>query len=100
MSTTSMPRTAPSPPPATAFFILNLAVCYLIAYIGAKKLVSLFLASSALTKKTQENIALLIGMIFYTILNYIGQKIFVFGKKREKADDAFSAIESEDEENV
>lgn len=67
-----------------ALFILNLVICYLIAYIAAKKLIAFFLSSSSLTEKMQGNIALLVGMVLYTILNYLGQRIFVFESERKK----------------
>ncbi len=64
------------------FFILNLALCYLIAYIGAKKLIEFLLNSTSFSEKNKGNIALLTGMILYTILNYLGQRIFVFAEKK------------------
>lgn len=67
------------------FFILNLAVCYLIAYIGAKNLIEFLLSSTSLSKKLKGNIALFTGMILYTGLNYIGQRIFVFSEKNQSA---------------
>lgn len=55
-------------------------VCYLIAYIGAKKLVRLALAS--LEETTRDNIALACGMCLYTALNFFGQKFIVFAENR------------------
>ena len=60
-------------------FILNLALCYFISYFVAKRIVQFFL--SAYSTKIRENISLFCGMCFYTILNFLGQKLIVFGEK-------------------
>ena len=57
-------------------FVINVAVCYLIAYVIAKPLVQA--ALSAQTVKVQENVAMLTGMCLYTGLNYLGQRFFAF----------------------
>lgn len=57
-------------------FILNISICYLLAYGAAKPLVRL--ALSATDKRLQENIAMLAGMGLFIILNYIGQRLAVF----------------------
>jgi len=57
-------------------FIINVVVCYIIAYAVAKPLVLYFLSGKSVS--LQENIAMLIGMCLYTILNYLGQKCFTF----------------------
>ena len=62
-------------------FILNIAVCYFVAYSLAKPLVSWVLSGAA--QKVQENLAMLAGMGIFTILNYFGQKFFAF-RDREK----------------
>lgn len=63
-------------------FILNLAVCYFIAYFAAKKAIYLLLAS--LQEKLKDNIALICGMCLYTVLNYIGQRLLVFKQSEDK----------------
>lgn len=60
-------------------FILNISVCYLIAYGVAKPLVTAVLASQ--TKSIQENVAMLTGMCLFVILNYFGQRFFAFKKE-------------------
>lgn len=60
-------------------FIVNISLCYLLAYGIAKPLVIHILSS--LTQKAQENIALLVGMCLFVGLNYIGQRFFVFRAK-------------------
>ena len=57
-------------------FIINLVVCYLIAYVLAKIIICKILSSYPVT--VQENVAMIVGMILYTGLNYIGQRIIVF----------------------
>ena len=57
-------------------FIINITVCYLLAYGIAKPLVANLLANSSIT--IQENGAMLIGMILFVILNYTGQRFFTF----------------------
>lgn len=60
-------------------FILNITVCYLIAYGGAQRLIRWLL--SDFTKQWQDNIAMLCGMGLFVILNYFGQRFFAFKKK-------------------
>lgn len=57
-------------------FILTVAVCMLIAYGVAKPAVRW--ALSGLDGKVQENMAMLVGMGLYTVLNYFGQRFFAF----------------------
>lgn len=59
-------------------FVVNVAVCYIIAYGVAKPLILRLLAGQAL--QLQENIAMLVGMFLYTGLNYLGQRFFAFQK--------------------
>ena len=58
------------------FFILNLAISYVIAYVLAKIIICWILASQ--TVAVQENVAMLVGMVLYTGINYIGQRLVVF----------------------
>lgn len=60
-------------------FILNITICYLIAYGGAKKLILVLL--SDFPKQWQDNIAMVCGMGLFVILNYFGQRFFAFKKK-------------------
>ena len=60
-------------------FVVNITVCYLIAYGGAKKLILLLL--SGFSKKWQDNVAMVCGMGLFVILNYFGQRFFAFKKK-------------------
>ncbi len=60
-------------------FAVNIAVCWFLAYKLAKPLVVLALAGQ--TQKVQDNAAMLVGMVVFTGLNYIGQRFFAFAKK-------------------
>lgn len=62
-------------------FIINIAACYLLAYGAAKPLVTMVL--SGMNEKVQGNVAMLVGMCLFVILNYFGQRWFVF-KGEEK----------------
>ena len=59
-------------------FVINISVCYFAAYSVAKPLITQLLASASVT--AQENIAMLAGMVIFTVLNYFGQKLFAFKK--------------------
>lgn len=59
-------------------FVINISVCYFAAYSVAKPLITQLLASASVT--AQDNIAMLAGMVIFTVLNYFGQKLFAFKK--------------------
>ncbi len=59
-------------------FIINILLCYLVAYGVAKPVTLLILANYPL--KVQENIAMVVGMCFFVGLNYLGQRFFAFRK--------------------
>lgn len=59
-------------------FVVNVAVCWLLAYGLAKPLVLRLLAGQ--TVRLQENAAMLVGMCLYTALNYFGQRFLAFRK--------------------
>ena len=54
----------------------NIAVCYLIAYGIAKPLCLRLLSGAAVS--TRDNAAMLVGMVLFTGLNYLGQRFFAF----------------------
>ena len=60
-------------------FIINISVCYLIAYGVAKPLVARILSGQSVT--IQENGAMLVGMCLFGGLNYLGQRFFAFKKE-------------------
>ena len=62
-------------------FIINITICYLLAYGLAKPIVSWILIDQS--KPVQDNVSMLMGMGAFVVFNYLGQRIFVF-KKEEK----------------
>lgn len=60
-------------------FIINIVVCYLLAYGIAKPLIKYMFSSAS--KTFADNIAMLVGMCLFVLFNYFGQKFFVFKKK-------------------
>ena len=63
-------------------FVINISLCYLVAYGLAKPLVVNLLSNAA--TNIQENIAMLVGMCLFVELNYIGQRFFVFKTSKEE----------------
>lgn len=57
-------------------FIINILVCYLLAYGIAKPAVRAILSGAG--KSIQENTAMLVGMCLFTAFNYLGQRFFAF----------------------
>ena len=57
-------------------FVLNISVCYLLAYGIAKPLMAWVLSGA--TQTIQENVAMLTGMVLFVVFNYTGQKFIVF----------------------
>ena len=60
-------------------FIINIAICYGIAYGIAKPAMNYLLRDSP--QKLRENAALFTGMCFFTGINYLGQRFIVFRKE-------------------
>jgi putative flippase GtrA len=60
-------------------FIANICVCYAAAYGVAKPAMNYFLKNTP--HIVRENTALFTGMCLFTVLNYIGQRLFVFRRK-------------------
>ena len=63
-------------------FALNIAVCYIIAHMAAKPLVAYLLRKFSET--TRDNVAMAVGLVFFGIINYFGQRFFVFNYASEK----------------
>lgn len=57
-------------------FAVNIIVCYLIAYGAARPLIRHFLASQSAV--IVDNVAMILGMCFFIVLNFFGQKFLVF----------------------
>ena len=76
-------------------FVINISVCYLVAYGCAQKVVYFVCELlkenveffAFLNEKWCDNLAMLAGMCIFVVLNYIGQRFFVFkddgGKENE-----------------
>ncbi|MDW7615635.1 GtrA family protein [Peribacillus simplex] len=61
-----------------ARFFCVILICYSAAYSLGQAIAESLEASVHFS--IQQNVSVLIGTIFYTVLNYIGQKYFVFKK--------------------
>lgn len=61
-------------------FLLNIVVCYLLAY-GIARPLCLSLLSDA-SASIRDNLSLLVGMVLFTGLNYVGQRFFAFRIRR------------------
>ncbi|MHA6261071.1 GtrA family protein [Sporosarcina sp. CAU 1771] len=57
-------------------FVINIAVCFGLAYGVAKPLTLILLSDYSLV--VQENIAMAVGMVLFTGFNYLGQRFFAF----------------------
>ena len=62
-------------------FVVNIAVCYLLAYGIAKPLCFRLLANA--TVSVRDNVSLFVGMVLFTGLNYLGQRLFAFRDSAE-----------------
>lgn len=62
-------------------FVLNVSLCYLLAYGLAKPAARALLSGQPVN--VQENVAMLVGMGLYMVLNYFGQRFFAFRKKED-----------------
>lgn len=63
-------------------FIINIVVCYLIAYGLARPFIDMVLGGMNLSKSWMDQISMLFGTGFFIVINYFGQKFFVFQKKK------------------
>ena len=64
-------------------FVANILICYLLAYKIAVLVVdyALWNIFAVESQKMIENIALIVGNIFFALFNFLGQKIMVFRKR-------------------
>ncbi len=63
-------------------FVANISVCYLLAYGIAKPLAARIL--SGMSVSVQENVAMLVGMCLFVVLNYFGQRFFAFKETEQE----------------
>lgn len=59
-------------------FVAVILFCYMVSYSIGRNLVEWMLSNSGLTSGIKTDIAVFISTGFYTVLNYVLQKIFVF----------------------
>lgn len=65
-------------------FAVNIIVCYLIAFSVAQPVVTKILSSGqGVSKALIDNIAMILGMCLFIVMNFFGQKFFVFRKTRK-----------------
>lgn len=57
-------------------FAINIAVCYFLAYGISKSGTAIILMG--FSRQVQENVAMLAGMGLFVLMNYMGQRLFVF----------------------
>lgn len=62
-------------------FVINIVVCYFISYSVAKPIVEIVLRDMKLSVSILEQLSMFFGMGIFIVLNYFGQKFFVFRKK-------------------
>lgn len=58
-------------------FVVNIGLCFFVAYGLARRVVTFFVTGSAVVT---DNISMFMGMCIYMIINYIGQRFFVFSR--------------------
>lgn len=61
-------------------FVLNIVVCYGIAYGIAKPLINVLLGQLGLSVSMMDQISMILGMCIFIVINFCGQKFFVFKK--------------------
>ena len=61
-----------------ARFVINISVCYLLAYGLAKPAVGWALGGMGLSEQLQGNLTMLFGSGLFVLLNYFGQRFFAF----------------------
>jgi len=59
-------------------FVVNISVCYLLAYGLAKPAVAWLLGGVGLSQQLQGNLTMLAGSGLFVVLNYFGQRFFAF----------------------
>ena len=64
-------------------FVINIGVCWLLAYGAAKPAVELLLSGLPMSEQFRGNLTMLIGSGLFTLLNYFGQRFFAFRAESE-----------------
>lgn len=61
-------------------FVINIVVCYFLAYGIARPVMDIVLKNITLSQSIMDQISMFFGMGIFIVLNYFGQKYFVFKK--------------------
>ena len=61
-----------------ARFVVNISVCWLLAYGLAQPVMEKLLAGLGLSQQLQGNLTMLAGSGLFVVLNYLGQRFFAF----------------------
>ena len=61
-------------------FAINIVVWYFLAYGVAQPLMDMLLGNMELSISIFEQLSMILGMCIFIVLNYFGQKFFVFRK--------------------
>lgn len=72
-------------------FIINIVICWVLAYGIAQPVTEFCLKDLTIPVeitpdelvKIKEQVAMLVGMVLFTLLNYFGQRFFTFTNKKE-----------------
>lgn len=66
-------------------FILEIIVCYLLCYYILSPLICMLFVRKSASEGVQDNFRMAVGSVVYAIVNYFGQRFFVFRDfKREE----------------
>lgn len=63
-------------------YIVNIVCCYFLANFLAKRCMYWLLSSQ--TQIVRDNVSMFVGMILFSVLNYLGQKYVVYKHKTDK----------------
>lgn len=74
-------------------FAVNIIVCYLVAFNMARPLVRYVLSSQS--EMIVDNAAMLLGTCIFIVMNFFGQKLFVFRKTGHKSEETLTGADSE-----
>ncbi|MEO2073916.1 MAG: GtrA family protein [Bacillus sp. (in: firmicutes)] len=59
-------------------FFITILLCYFSSYFVSEKVGEWTSRVLIVSSETEKNVSVLLGSVFYTISNYLGQKYFVF----------------------
>lgn len=63
-------------------FVIVILCCYFLSYeMGRRFVVDILKNNDFIPKNIQTDLSVLVGTCLYTLLNYFGQKLFVFSKE-------------------